>query len=114
MNGFSGYNQIKMYPEDEKHTSFRTLFKGVLLHGNALRIEECSGNISTGHEYNLHEHIRKTMECYTDDIAVKRRDKGDHLTDLKKVLEIMRAHQLRMNPIKSFLWVVVASSLDLL
>ena len=24
MNGFSGYNQIKMYSEDEKHTSFRT------------------------------------------------------------------------------------------
>jgi len=22
MDGFSGYNQIKMYPEDKKHTSF--------------------------------------------------------------------------------------------
>ena len=25
IDGFSGYNQIKMYPEDEKHTSFRML-----------------------------------------------------------------------------------------
>jgi len=25
MDGFSGYNQIKMYPEDERQTSFRTL-----------------------------------------------------------------------------------------
>ena len=24
MDGFSRYNQIKMYPEDEKHTSFGT------------------------------------------------------------------------------------------
>jgi len=24
MDGFSGYNQIKMYLDDEKHTSFRT------------------------------------------------------------------------------------------
>ena len=24
MDDFSGYNQIKMYPDDEKHTSFRT------------------------------------------------------------------------------------------
>ena len=24
MDGFSGYNQIKMYPEDEKHTLFQT------------------------------------------------------------------------------------------
>jgi len=23
MDGFSRYNQIKMYPEDEKHTSFK-------------------------------------------------------------------------------------------
>lgn len=26
MDGFSGYNQIKMHPEDQKHTSFRTPF----------------------------------------------------------------------------------------
>src|SRR3954466_8843068 len=24
MDGFSGYNQIKMHPDDEKHTAFRT------------------------------------------------------------------------------------------
>ena len=24
MDGFSGYNQIKMYPDDEEHISFRT------------------------------------------------------------------------------------------
>ena len=24
MDGFSGYNQIKIYPEDERHASFRT------------------------------------------------------------------------------------------
>ena len=26
MDGFSGYNQINMHPEDEKHTSFWTPF----------------------------------------------------------------------------------------
>ncbi|XXG41726.1 hypothetical protein AAC387_Pa01g2132 [Persea americana] len=26
MDGFSGYNQIKMHPKDERHTSFRTPF----------------------------------------------------------------------------------------
>jgi len=45
------------------------------------------------------------MECYVDDIAVKSRDKGDHLADLKKVFDIIRAHQLKMNPTKSFLGV---------
>ena len=35
-------------------------------------------------------------------ITVKSRDKGDHIADLKAVFDIMRAHQLKMNPTKSF------------
>ena len=51
----------------------------------------------------FHEHICKTVECCVDDITVKSRDKGDYLTDLKRVFDIMRAHQLKMNATKSFL-----------
>ena len=40
-----------------------------------------------------------------NDIAVKSRTKGDHIADLKTVFEIMRTHQLKMNPTKSFLGV---------
>ena len=53
----------------------------------------------------FHEHICKTIECYVDDIVLKSRDKGDHLADLKRVFDIMRAHQLKMNLTKSFLGV---------
>jgi len=53
----------------------------------------------------FHEHMRKTVECYVDVIAVKNRTKGDHIADLKTIFEIMRAHQLKMNPTKSFLGV---------
>jgi len=40
-----------------------------------------------------------------DDIAVKSSDKDDHIANLKTVFDIMRAHQLKMNPTKSFLGV---------
>ena len=53
----------------------------------------------------FYEHMRKIVECYVDDIAVKSRTKGDHIADLKTIFEIMRAHQLKMNPTKSFLGV---------
>jgi len=53
----------------------------------------------------FHEHMRKIVECYIDDIAVKSRAKGDHIADLKTIFEIMRAHQLKINPTKSFLGV---------
>ena len=53
----------------------------------------------------FHKHMHKTVESYIDNIAVKSRAKSDHLTDLKVVFDIMRAHQLKMNPTKSFLGV---------
>ena len=53
----------------------------------------------------FHKYIRKTIEYYVDDITVKRRDKGDHLADLKRVFDIMRTYQLKMKPTKSFLGV---------
>ena len=51
------------------------------------------------------EHLQKTVECYVDDIAIKSSSKEDHLSDLKVTFDIMRAHQLKMNPTKSFLGV---------
>ena len=51
----------------------------------------------------FHEHIYKIVKCYVDDISVKNHDKGDHIAYLKKVLEIMWEHQLKMNPTKFFL-----------
>ena len=37
--------------------------------------------------------------------SVKSRDKGDHIADLKRVFDIMRVYQLKMNLTKSFLGV---------
>ena len=45
------------------------------------------------------------VECCVDDIAVKSRSKSNHLNDLRTVFNLMRAHQLKMNPTKSFLGV---------
>jgi len=50
MDGFSGYNQIKMYPKDEKHTSFQTPL-GVFCY--KVRLKDCGLNLSTCNEYNL-------------------------------------------------------------
>jgi len=105
MNGFSGYNQIKMYPDDEKHTSFRTPLGVCFYTVMPFRLKNTGATYQRAMNAIFHEHIRKTVECYVDDIVVKSRAKGGHIADLKKVLNIMRAHQLKMNPTKSFLGV---------
>jgi len=117
MDGFSGYNQIKIYPDDEKHTSFRTPL-GVYCYTvmpfglkNAGVIYQRAMNII------FYEHIRKIVECYVDGIVVKSRAKGDNIENLRIIFDIMWVHQLMMNPTKfflrvasgKFLWFVVTS-----
>lgn len=54
---------------------------------------------------NFCDHLQKVVECHTDDIAVKNQNKENHIKDLKIIFDLIRAHQLKMNPTKSFLGV---------
>jgi len=105
MDGFSVYNQIKMYPDDEKYTSFRTSLGVYYYTVMPLRLKNAEATYQRAMNAIFHEHIRKTVECYVDDIVVKNCAKGDHIIDLKAVFDTMRVHQLKMNPTKSFLGV---------
>jgi len=64
---------------------------------------------NTGATYQLamsiifRDHLRKMVECFIDNIVVNSRSRNSHLDDLRTVFDIMRAHQLKMNPTKSFL-----------
>ena len=48
----------------------------------------------------FHEFIGKLVEIYIDDVVVKSGDFTKHLADLRKVLECIRKHGLKMNPNK--------------
>ena len=105
MDGFLGYNQIKMYSEDEKHTSLKTPVGIYCYTVMPFGLKNASATYQRAMNAIFREHIRKTVKCYVDDIVVKSRDKGDHLADLRRVFDIMQAHQLKINPTKSFLGV---------
>jgi len=105
MDGFSGYNQIKMYPDYEKHTSFRTPLGVCCYTVMPFGLKNARAMYQRAMNAIFHEHMRKTVECYVGDIVVKSRTKGNHITDLKTVFDILRAHQLKINPTKSFLGV---------
>jgi len=102
-----------MYPDDEKYTSFRIPLGlycyTVMLFG----LKNVRATYQRAINSIFHKHIRKTVECYIDNIAVKSRVKGDHIADLKTVFDIMRAHQLKMNSTKSFLGVANGKFLGL-
>ena len=102
MDGFLGYNQIKMYPDNEKHTSYMTPLGVYCYTVMPFGLKNAGVTYQRAMNVIFHEHIRKIVECYVDDITVKSRTKGDHIADLKIVFDIMQMHQLKMNPTKSF------------
>jgi len=105
MDGFSGYNQIKMYPDDEKHTSFRTPLGVFCYTVMPFGLKNAGATYQRAMSTIFRDHLRKTVECYVDDIAIKSCDKNSHLHDLRTMFDLMRVHQLKMNPTKSFLGV---------
>ena len=105
MDGFSGYNQIKMYPEDQKYTSFRTPLGVYCYTVMPFGLKNAGATYQRAMSTIFQKHLRKTVECYVDDIAVKSHDKNKHLAGLRTIFDIMRTYQLKMNPTKSFLGV---------
>jgi len=105
IDGFSGYNQIKMYPIDEKHISFRMPLGVYCYTVIPFGLKNTRATYQRAMNAIFHEHIRKTVECYVDDMVVKSCAKGNHIADLKTVFNIIRAYQLKMNPTKLFLGV---------
>ena len=53
MDGFLGYNQIKMYLKDEKHTSFRTPLGIYCYIVMPFGLKNASATYLTRHEYDL-------------------------------------------------------------
>ena len=94
MDGFSGYNQIRMYLGDEKHTFilFWTLLGVYCYTVKPFGLKNAGATYLRAMSIIFHDHLRKMVEFYVNDIAIKSRDKNDHLCDLRTMFEIMRAH----------------------
>uniref|UniRef100_A0A2N9H5G0 RNase H type-1 domain-containing protein n=1 Tax=Fagus sylvatica TaxID=28930 RepID=A0A2N9H5G0_FAGSY len=75
MDGFSGYNQIKMAEEDKSKTAFVT-------------------------HWGTFVYDVMPFEVYVDDMIAKSRTAQDHLTDLRKLFQRLKKYQLRLNPNK--------------
>ncbi|XP_065034299.1 uncharacterized protein LOC135680310 [Musa acuminata AAA Group] len=100
MDAFSGYNQIKMEPEDREHTAFLTdrgaYFYNVMPFGlkNARATYQRTVNKMFAHQ------IGRNMEVYVDDMIVKSQEAGAHLADLAEAFATLRRYGMRLNPVK--------------
>ncbi|RDX98137.1 hypothetical protein CR513_18988, partial [Mucuna pruriens] len=100
MDAYSGYNQIKIHPEDEEKTTFITdggaFFYKVMPFG----LKNAEATYQRLMDKIFKEAIGKDIEVYVDNMVAKSEGGENHYETLRRVFKILRRHQLRLNPEK--------------
>ena len=100
MDGFSGYNQILMAPEDMEKTSFITEWGTYCYRVMPFGLKNAGATYQRAATTLFHDMMHKDVEVYVDDMIVKSRDRADHLAALQRFFERIRQFRLRLNPKK--------------
>jgi len=108
MDGNAGYNQIFMAEEDIPKTAFRCpghigLFEWIVM---TFGLKNAGATYQRAMNFIFHEFIGTLVEIYIDDVVVNSGDFVKHLADLRKILECIRKHGLKMNPNKMCIWCI--------
>ena len=100
MDGFSGYNQIKIAPEDEELTAFRTPEGIYCYEVMPFGLKNAGTTYQRAMTVVLDGLLYEIVECYIDDIVMKSKREEDHLQHLAIVFETLRKHKPKRNPMK--------------
>ena len=87
MDGFLGYNQIKMALEDMEKTSFITPWRTYCYKVMPFGLKNVGATYQWATTTLLHDLIHKEVEVYVDDMIVKFKDQEGHIPTLRKFFE---------------------------
>ena len=87
MDGFNGYNQIKMALEDAPKTTFWNTDRQLFLYGLAIGVKNAGATYQPAMTAIFNDMMHRFVECYIDDLVVKSKDEESHFKDLEKVFE---------------------------
>ena len=114
MDGFSGYNQIRMAPKDVEKTAFRTPMSNFYYTIMPFGLKNVGATYQRAKMAIFHDMMHQELEDYVNAIVVKSKKREEHFYVLKKVFERCRAFKLRMNLLKCAFEVSTGKFLDFL
>ena len=100
MDGFSGYNQIKMAPEDMEKTTFITPWGTFCYRVMPFGLKNAGATYQRAMTTLFHDMMHKEIEVYVDDMIAKSIDEEEHVEHLLKLFQRLRKYKLRLNPNK--------------
>ena len=100
MDGFSGYNQIRMASEDVEKTIFVTMWETFCYKFMPFGLKNAGATYQRAMVTLFHDMMHKEIEVYVDDMIAKSKENESHTDTLRKLFERLRKFQLKINPAK--------------
>ena len=100
MDGFSGYNQIRMAPEDREKTAFVTMWGTFCYKVMPFGLKNAEAAYQRAMVTLFHDMMHKEIEVYVDDVIAKSRENESHIENLRKLFKRLRKFHLKLNPTK--------------
>ncbi|WJX13071.1 hypothetical protein P8452_03506 [Trifolium repens] len=100
MDGFSGYNQIKMAPEDMEKTTFITPWGTYCYKVMPFGLKNAGETYQRAMVALFHDMMHKEIKVYVDDMIARSKTEEDHIFHLQKLFVRLRKYKLRLNPTK--------------
>jgi len=101
LDGFSGYNQIKVKREDKYTATFITRWGTFSYERVPFGLSNASATFQRAMQIDFDDLIRKIIQIYLDDLTVNSKNRSDHFGHLKKVLMRCKKFGISLNPYKS-------------
>ncbi|XP_031392283.1 uncharacterized protein LOC116204334, partial [Punica granatum] len=100
MDGFSGYNQIRMAEDDKIKTTFITMWGTFCYKVMPFGLKNAGATYQRAMVTLFHDMMHKEIEVYVDDMIAKSKEGEDHLVNLRRLFERLKKYKLRLNPAK--------------
>ena len=114
MDGFGGYNQIRMALKDAEKTTFRTPISNFYYTVMPFGSKNTNATYQRTMTAIFHDMMHRELEDYVNDIVMKSKRSEEHVQILRGIFERCRAFKLRMNPLKCAFRVSSGKFLDFL
>jgi hypothetical protein len=99
MDGFSGYNQIQIKPEDQHKMTFICPWGTFAYRKMPFGLKNVGATFQRAMTFTFHD-LKHIVEAYLDDLAAHSRKRVDHVTHLRLVFERCRYYRIWLNPHK--------------
>ncbi|WZZ03192.1 hypothetical protein YC2023_089113 [Brassica napus] len=100
MDAFSGYNQIRMNPDDREKTAFITDRGTYCYNVMPFGLKNAGATYQRLVNRMFSKQLGKTMEVYIDDMLVKSLKAKDHMSHLEECFAQLNSHNMKLNPTK--------------